>query len=326
MLLTGFSPQLLKILIIKLFPLNTSKSVGPYSIPTNILNLSCSVLSKPAVKLINFSFSEGTFPNLLKFTNVIPVFKTGDNLDYNNYRPISLISNIGELIEKIVHKRLYSFLEKNSLLFKQQYGFRNKLSINHALIDITDRIQEACDNGQYACGIYLDFKKAFDTVNHNILLDKLSHYGVRRIEINWFKTYLTNTKQHITVRGQKSDNALIEFGVPQGSVLGPLLFLIYINDLNQARKFSRVCHFADDTNLLLVDNSTNIKKNKHTNHNLKLLTTWLRANRMSLNTSKTEILLFRLKSKRNITKHLNFRISGPVYSMENTIQILGPHN
>ena len=326
MLLTGFSPQLLKILIIKLFPLNTSKSVGPYSIPTNIFNLSCSVLSKPVVKLINFSFSEGTFPNLLKFANVIPVFKKGDNLDYNNYRPISLISNIGKLIEKIVHKRLYSFLEKNSLLFKQQYGFRNKLSINHALIDITDRIQEACDNGQYACGIYLDFKKAFDTVNHNILLDKLSHYGVRRIEINWFKTYLTNTKQHITVSGQKSDNALIEFGVPQGSVLGPLLFLIYINDLNQARKFSRVCHFADDTNLLLVDNSTNIKKNKHTNHDLKFLTTWLRTNRISLNTSKTEILLFRLKSKRNITKHLNFRISGPVYSMENTIQILGPHN
>ena len=211
MLLTGFSPQLLKILIIKLFPLNTSKSVGPYSIPTNIFKLSCSVLSKPAVKLINFSFSEGTFPNLLKFANVIPVFKNGDNLDYNNYRPISLISNIGKLIEKIVQKRLYSFLEKNSLLFKQQYGFRNKLSINHAFIDITNRIQEACDNGQYACGIYLDFKKALDTVNHNILLDKLAHYGVRRIEINWFKTYLTNTKQHITVSGQKSDNALIEF-------------------------------------------------------------------------------------------------------------------
>ena len=132
--------------------MSTSKSVGPYSIPTKILKLSCSVLSKPLVKLINFSFSEGTFPDLLKFANVIPVFKKGDNLDYNNYRPISLISNTG-MIEKIVHKRLYSFLEKNSLCFKQQqYGFRNKLSTNHALIDITNRIQEACDNGQYACG------------------------------------------------------------------------------------------------------------------------------------------------------------------------------
>ena len=109
--------------------------------------------------------------------------------------------------------------------------------------------------------------------------------------------------------GQTSDNALIEFGVPQGSVLGPLLFLIYINDLNQAIKFSKVHHFADDTNLLLVDNSLK-KINKHINHNLKLLTTWLRANRISLNTGKTKILLLRPKSKRNTTKHLNFRISG----------------
>ena len=161
-----------------------------------------------------------------------------------------------------------------------------------------NRIQQACDNGQYACGIYVDFKKAFDTVNHNILLDKLAHYGVRGTENNWFKTYLTNRKQHVTVSGQTSDNAL-----------GPLLFLIYINDLNQAIKFSRVHHFAEDTNLLFVDNSLK-KINKHINHDLKLLTTWLRANRIPLNTSKTEILLFRPKPKRNITKHLNFTISG----------------
>ena len=155
----------------------------------------------------------------------------------------------------MVHKRLYSFLEKNSLLFEQQYGFRNKLSTNHALTDITNIIQEACDNGQYACGIYADFKKTFGTVNHNILLDKLAHYGVRGIENNWFKTYLTNRKQHVTVSHQTSDNALIEFGVPQCSVLGLLLFLIYIDDLNQAIKFRRVHHFAENSNLLLVDNS-----------------------------------------------------------------------
>ena len=116
------------------------------------------VRNKVDLTWLNFSI---TFPDLLKFANVIPVFKKGDNLDYNNYRPISLISNIGKLIGKIVHKRLYSFLEKNYLLFEQQYGFRNKLSTNHALIDITNRIQEACDNGQFTCGIYVDFKKAW---------------------------------------------------------------------------------------------------------------------------------------------------------------------
>ena len=133
--------------------MNTSKSVDRYSMPTNMLKLSCSVLSKPLVKVINCLFSEDTFPDLLKFANVIPVFRKGDNLDYNNCRPISLISNIGKLIEKIVRKRLYSFLKKNYLLFEQQYGFRNKLSTNHALIDVTNRIQEACDSGQFAGGI-----------------------------------------------------------------------------------------------------------------------------------------------------------------------------
>ena len=121
---------------------------------------------------------------------------------------------------------------------------------------------------------------------------------------------------------QTSANALIEFGVPQGSVLGPLLCLIYINDLNQAIKFSRVHHFADNINLLLVDNSLK-KINKHINHDLKLLTTWLRANRISLNTSKTEILLFRPKSKRNITKHLNFRISGQYIPRTTQVKYLG---
>ena len=147
------------------------------------------------------------------------------------------------------------------------------MSTSHALI-ITSRIQEACGNGQYACEIYVDFKKAFGMVNHNTLLDKLAHYGVRGIENNWFITYLTNRKQHVTVSGQKSDNALKEFRIPQGSVLSPLLFLIYINDLNQAIKFRRLHHFADDTNLLFVDNSLK-KINKHINHNLKLLTTRL---------------------------------------------------
>ena len=177
------------------------------------------------------------------------------------------------------------------------------------MIDITNRIQEACDNGQYACGIYLDFKKTFGTVKQNVLLDKLAHYGVTGTENNWFKAYLTNRKQHVIVSGQTADNALIEFGVAQGSALGPLLFLIYIKDLNQAIKLSRVHHFADGANLLFLDNCLK-KLNKHINHDLKLLTTWLRASRISLNTSKTEILLFRPKSKRNITKHLNFRISG----------------
>ena len=184
--------------------------------------------------------SNGIFPDLLKTSNAIPVFKRGENQDYNNYRPISLISNLSKLMEKIVHLRLYSFLEKNSLLFDRQFDFWNKLSTNHILIDITSKIQTTCNKGIFACGVYVDFKKAFDTVNHEFLLNKLNHYGIRGTELQWFKTYLKGRQQHTTVNSSSSKNAYINYGVPQGSVLGPLLFLIYINDLNKAIKYSDV--------------------------------------------------------------------------------------
>ena len=166
-----------------------------------------------------------------------------------------------------------------------------------------------CDNGQYSCGIDVNFKKVFGTVNNNILLGKLVHYGVREIENNWLKNYLTNRKQHVTVSGQTSDKAFIEFRVSKSSLLGPLLSLIFINDLKQAIKYSRVHQFADKTNLLLVDNSLK-KIKKNIKNDLNLLTTWLKANRIYINTSKTEILLFIPKYKRDKTKHLNFRIIG----------------
>ena len=239
-----------------------NKLKGPNSIPTKILEISNQITCKPLTYLINLSFSNGIFPDLLKTSNVIPIFKRGENQDYNNYQPISLISNLSKLMEKIVHPRLYSFLEKNFLLFEQQYGFRNKLSTNHALIDITSKIQTACDKGIFACGVYVDFKKAFDTVNHEFLLNKLNHYGIRGIELQWFKMYLKGWQQHTTVNSFSSKIAYINYGVPQGSVLGPLLFLIYISNLNKAIKYSNVHHFVDDTNLLLSDKSLK-KINKH---------------------------------------------------------------
>ena len=225
-------------------------------------------------------------------------------------------------MEKIVHPRLYSFLEKNSHLFERQYDFQNKLSTNHALIDTTSKIQTVCDKGIFVCGVYVDFKKAFDIVNHEFLLNKLNHYGIRGTELQWFKTYLKGRQQHTTVNSFSSKNAYINYGVPQGSVLGPLLFLIYINDLNKAIKYSDVHHSADDTNLLLSDKSLK-KINKHINNDLKLLNIWLRANKISLNPSKTEIILFRPKSQSNITKHLNFRISGQYIERIIEVKYLG---
>ena len=250
-----------------------------------------------------------------------PTFKTGDKLYVNNYRPISIKSNISKIIEKLIHKRLNSFLEQNNIFYPFLFGFRDYHSTANALIEMTDQIKEACDRGLYACGVYLDLKKAFDTVNHKILLSKLNHYGIRGIANDWFKSFLANRTQYTNINGSNSNPEKVMYGVPQGSVLGPLLFIIFINDLNVSIKSSKVHHFADDTNLLLINKSLK-QINKLINHDLALLVQWLRSNKISLNTSKTEILLFRPKGK-TITKHLNFRISGERIKTSTTVKYLG---
>ena len=208
-----------------------------------------------------------------------------------NYRPISLLSNINKIYEKLMYSRLYNFLNLHNCIYDLQFGFRGKHSTNHALLSLTENICDALDNYNFACGIFIDLQKAFATVDHSILLDKQNHYGIRGKANDWFKSYLRTRKQYVSIRGFESKTENMEFGVPQGSVLGPLLFLIYINDLHVAIKYSLVHHFADDTNLLLKNKSLK-QLQKHINIDLKFLCNWLKANKISLNTSKTELILF----------------------------------
>ena len=227
----------------------------------------------------------------------------------NNYRPISLISNISKLIEKLMYSRLYNFLNAYNCLNDLQFGFRSKYSTSHALINhITAKIQEALDTGNFTCGVFIDLQKAFDTVDHNILLDKLNYYGARGTINSWFRSYLYNRKQIVSINGFKSNSKVIKYGVPQGSVLGPLLFLIYINDLYMSIKNSSVHHFADDTNLLYINKSL---KNigSRINSDLKGLTDWLNANCISLNINKTEFILFRNRNK-SIHNDLKIKLNG----------------
>ena len=162
---------------------------------------------------------------------------------------------------------------------------------------MTENIRKALDNGNIGCGVFVDLQKAFDIVDHQILLAKLNHYGIRGVSNDWFTSYLSNHHQYLSINGYESGLAAINCGVPQGSVLGPLLFLLYINDLNQAIQSSKVHHFADDTNLLCLSNS--IKKlNKQVNADLKHLVSWLNVNKISLNVKKTEMVIFKSKQKK----------------------------
>ena len=301
--------------------LNNNKSIGPSSTPLKFLILFKTTLSEPKSLMANISFSTGTFPSTLKTANIIPIYKKDDHTVCNNYRPISLLSNISKIIEKLVHKWQTTFLNKNAILYEKQFGFRNNHSTTHALLEITEKIKQACDAGQFACGVFLDLQKAFDTVNHTTLLKKLAHYGIGDIANKWFQSFLEDRKQFTSVQGSKSAEKPIKYGVPQGSVLGLLLFILFINDLHKAIEFSSVHHFADDTNLLLIDKSLK-KINKHINRDLKLTVDWIRANKLSLNASKTEIVLFKPRNKK-ITKQLNFRVSGQKIKQSSQVRYLG---
>ena len=274
-----------------LLSIHPRKAVGPNSIPTEILRLLANDIAKPLSAIFNLSFRTGQFPALLRIAKAIPIFKKDSKLLVSNYRPISLLSNINKVLEKLMFDRVYKFLEKFSCLYSHQYGFRSKHSTNHALINITETIRRAMDGGEIAGGVFVDLQKAFDTVNHDILIAKLHHYGIRGKALDWFTSYLTNRSQYVSILGFESTTRPIKHGVPQGSVLGPLLFLIYINDLHRAIRHSQVYHFADDTNLLKTSRSPQ-KLQKHLNIDLKLLYKWLLANKISLNCAKTELIIF----------------------------------
>ena len=203
------------------------KAVGPSSIPTKIQKDFKKQLSILLFQLINLSFNKGVFPSSLKLAKVIPIHKKDDTEDSNNYRPISL-SNLSKMMEKLIHKRLYSFLHQNDCLFTYQFGFCNHHSTNHALMSITEKNKKNLDESKFACGVFLDFQKAFDRVSHKMLLAKLKHYGVRGVPFNWFKSFLEDHTQFTEVNNT-FQILPIKNVVPQGSVLRPLY--IYINDL-----------------------------------------------------------------------------------------------
>ena len=194
--------------------LKSGKSLGPNSIPMKILKSLSSLISSPLSQVISESFQSGIFPDKMKFAKVIPLFKKGCPLTTSNYRPISLLSVFSKITEKVMYERLYRFLEKHEILYSLQFGFHASHSFNYALVILTEAIKNSLDNRKFGCGIFIDLQKAFDTVNHHILLMKLEHYGIRGTTLNWFESYLSDRKQCVSVNGFYSCYLSVTCGVP----------------------------------------------------------------------------------------------------------------
>ena len=219
-----------------------------------------------------------------------------------------MLSILSKIFEKAMYNRLIEFLENLKILYEKQFGFRKKHSTYMALMILIDKLIKCIENGEYVVGVFLDFSKAFDTVDHSILLRKLFHYGIRGTAYNWFESYLSNRKQCVSYNGVKSSMKPIKCGVPQGSILGPLLFLIYINDLINVCKKSSPYLFADDTNLFVNGNNLEDMVNS-LNHELHDISLWLKVNKLSLNIKKTHYMVF-TSTRKNITDPLDISIDG----------------
>ena len=298
---------------------NTGNS-GPRDLPSKVIKHCDIELSPILVYLNNESISDGVFPDQLKIARVTPIHKAGDTKCLTNYRPISVLPIFSKISEKLINTRLLDFLTKYSILSNSQYGFRPKLSTSMALLQLVEDLSRAMDEGDYAVGVFIDLAKAFDTVNHGILLSKLEHYGIRGRPLEWFKSYLSNRQQYVQIGHHKSNRTKIKCGVPQGSILGPILFLIYINDLNNIVNKARTIMFADDTNLFFTGKSA-LELENTINFELQIVNEWFKTNLLSLNVSKTSYIIFCHNNKRNI--NINCKIQDIPITRQYDTKFLG---
>ena len=302
--------------------LKCDKSCGADGVGPHLIKYNKYALCQPLAYIYNMSLMNGIVPEQLKLAKVIPVFKKGETDITSNYRPISLLSIFNKVLEKLVYKRLYNFLLKHNVLYKYQFGFRKNHSTSMALLEVIDNCYKNLDEDKKTVGIYFDLQKAFDTVDHNILLFKLNNYGIRGIMHNWLTSYLKNRQQFTVINGISSSLEYVSCGVPQGSSLGPLLFLLYINDISNAVPGEKLRLFADDTNLFISSNSYSdleILANDY----LSRMQLWFVSNKLSLNYDKTCYTIFSRSAKSTENVLLNISINGISINRVNSCKYLG---
>ena len=282
--------------------LKSKTSFGYDEMTTKSLKKIAPVLLNSLTLIINQSLLTGIFPDDLKIAKVIPLYKKDDPSKMDNYRPVSLLPALSKVFERVVHTQVYDYFQENGLFFKSQYGFRGDHSTELAALELVDRVNEDLDEKKTPVVIFMDLSKAFDTLDHHILLTKLKHYGLNRQALSWFKSYLSGRQQFVEINGVKSNFQQLTTGVPQGSVLGPLLFLIYMNDIPNSSEVLKYILFADDTSLIdsfnlsiSQDENCNID---NLNNELAKIYEWLTVNKLSLNVSKTKFMAFHHPNKR----------------------------
>ena len=277
------------------------KSPGNDNISPTVVKRIGPFISTPLSHIFNLALSSGVFPSGLKIAKVIPIFKKDDPHTFSNYRPISLLPCFSKILERLIYNRLVNFLSTYNILHENQYGFRKQHSTDLALLDIYDKISSALSNRLHTIGIFLDLSKAFDTIDHNILLTKLHHYGIRGTPLALLTDYLHNRKQFTSFNSHSSGLLPVPCGVPQGSILGPLLFLLYVNDIPNASRSLSFILFADDTNIFLSHHDLRALVQTF-NTEITHVIDWFKANKLSLNVSKTNFIHFKTGNKTNKIK------------------------
>ena len=258
----------------------------------------------------------GVFPSKMKIAEVVPLFKCGEKNVFTNYRPISLLPEFSKILERLYNNKMDKFLKKYDILSPSQYGFRSNMSTTHALLELVEEITSSLDNNKYAIGVFIDLKKAFDTVDHDILAKKLHFNGVRGVAHKWILSYLENRQQFVNFNNCDSEIQNVSCGVPQGSILGPKLFIIYINDICKVSKVFKFILFAD---LLCCHSDLNeLVRMIHTG--LDQLQVWFSVNRLSLNVTKTNYMFF---GNRKLIVHISVKINKETINRVNVTKFLG---
>ena len=272
--------------------------------------------------IINLTLKQGIFPDSLKIAKVIPIFKQGSRSSCGNYQPISVLSALSKIFERCILNQLIFYCLTENILVSNQYGFRSGYNTTDCLVDLIDEISKAFHEEKYAVSIFLDLSKAFDTVNHSILLSKLDLYGIRGNENQWFRSYLRNRKQKVSVNGVESNFLLVNSGVPQGSILGPFLFLIYINDFGKATNYFSLRLFADATSFNATGKDLGVLLQR-INSELPAIHEWLCSNRLTLNLSETKYLVFHPRQKINSNLYPPLKLADQYLEQSYSIKYLG---